>query len=83
MHTPGPWTGSTEIKAANGVIVAEVFAVPADENKRGRPEADANAALISTAPELLAMLKSCLPYVPKYLVEFTNFVQNVVKRAEG
>jgi hypothetical protein len=62
QHTPGPWTytphGAGEsgclIRAARQTIVAEAWPVAADGQQ------SANAALIASAPELLARLESLL-----------------------
>jgi hypothetical protein len=52
--TPGPWqTWNDDIRGANGVTIACVYATDNDAGKRyGRGESDANAALIASAPEL-------------------------------
>jgi len=58
-HTPGPWRGSNEIRAEDGMIIAEVFAMEdcRDDGKYSHAcEAEANARLIAAAPELLAAL---------------------------
>jgi hypothetical protein len=59
QHTPGPWTytphGAGEsgclIRAARQAIVAEAWPVAADGQQ------SANAALIASAPDLLAALR--------------------------
>ena len=64
-HTPGPW----HIGEHGGTSNAYIWIWPADENKRGcvarvnlydadgqRPQREANASLISAAPDMLAAL---------------------------
>ena len=63
-HTPGPWLEKgDEIRASDGTPICQVFAVDADDTKRGRPVADANSRLIASSPNLLAALRIALPHV--------------------
>ena len=63
-HTPGPWLEKgDEIRASDGTPICQVFAVDADDTKRGRPVADANSRLLASSPVLLAALKVALPHV--------------------
>lgn len=61
-HTPGPWTitrdigGHPHIEAANGRMVAE--AVYDESNEPTIEELEANARLISAAPDLLGALEN-------------------------
>ncbi len=61
-HTPGPWHaggfGNTIIYAADGWAVADVKVY--HDRHNGYEEMQANASLISAAPELLDALESFL-----------------------
>ena len=73
-HTPGPWakdytlSGQLIIKGASpytGKPFARKVATISDHSKsaNGQRETDANAALIASAPELLAVLKIAVSYL--------------------
>ena len=61
-HTPGPWhsENNTTVLAGNKVI-AYVQASLEQGHKPTYEQGNANAALIASAPELLAALKAILP----------------------
>lgn len=92
-HTKGPWKYSLAVVSnapsvfviTNGEYGAPNLAVLSQEN-------EANARLMSTAPELLQELKSALLYIKTYGGEVTeNFccggnleaVEAIIKKAEG
>jgi hypothetical protein len=52
-----------EIEGADGTKIAQVYARDEDDGTWGFCVADANEALIVTAPELLALAKRCLGIV--------------------
>ncbi len=54
-HTPGPWTWNNydTMRGANGRIVFQ------HSEHQGEPPSQADARLIATAPELLAVAKTC------------------------
>ena len=59
-HSPGPWSEDPEgevaytVEDAEGVPICDVYR---------ETHGEANARLIASAPELLAALKSCVPFV--------------------
>jgi hypothetical protein len=61
-HSPVPWTPDPEglvactIEDGDGVPICDVYL-----DERGQ----ANTALIASAPELLAALRSCVPFVER------------------
>lgn len=68
-HTPGPWStqraldGSGDVGiTAPGVrnVIAECFAAMRHRDERATDEAEANARLIASAPELLAACEAVL-----------------------
>jgi len=57
-HTKGPWKWvSDEVRSFDGTAICQVYAVDADDTKRGRLVADANHRLLAAAPDLLAALE--------------------------
>jgi len=66
-HTPGPWCISSDDEGAYVVDelgITLVATAPHNEGASGRAEADANARLISAAPELLAACEAALRELP-------------------
>lgn len=96
-HTPGPWTYSGQSGIPKHCFVAQVWrpdgGVLADiEPTEQEEEATANARLIATAPELLAVLEWLLPILktqPKPDFGGWNWpsmaddVQSVITKAKG
>jgi len=106
-HTPGPWkvipildrnyNETVAIQSDNGDLITGedviVGAMPL------LPETEANAALISSAPDLLEALKGCLPSIKadaeaSHLLdgfntkrnrqdEFLEFVEAAIAKADG
>lgn len=68
-HTPGPWDIRDTILSGRRGVYGQIglIAVLA-EHDIGAVEweqGDANARLIAAAPEMLAALQLCLPYLPE------------------
>ena len=67
-HTPGPWArrpGTLSVQGGDGKLVANALSgtmqrVADGPALRSRQEAEANAALVAAAPELLAALQAIL-----------------------
>lgn len=66
-HTPGPWHVGTG-KAAVVVYAADGYAIADAKTYHGRhtAPAEANAALIAAAPDLLAALRTIMAPSPHY-----------------
>lgn len=64
FHTPGPWTLTDEpnplVAGADGTYVAQVFAYADGPTGTLRGNYAADAALIASAPDLLAALQALL-----------------------
>ena len=61
-HTPGPWSSTPSVRSFEAQVwdaAGAALLFFADGRATG-PEADANAALIAAAPDLLAALKDML-----------------------
>ena len=72
-HTPGPWTVRDD-KAAWAIIGSEPSWVT--EVNKNRHNADANAALIASAPDLLAALEGSRQYVIAWRYEYASKPQD-------
>lgn len=81
-HTPGPWTvGPLQVQrrgkwltrfrpiSGGGLAIASVWAGDADREPIIPLEHEANAVLMAAAPDLLAALRKCLPYVESIAIE--------------
>jgi hypothetical protein len=82
-HSPGPWTieGKFNWLAKDGYWIGGI--ADADEEQGGRPGQDhANAHLICTAPEMLAMLKR-LSTISTFDDKWDNQILELIKKAEG
>lgn len=96
MHTPGPWThfpilsGSENDKGfcvtgVDRVWVADVSPMISNERGDASKEAEANARLISAAPDLLAVLRAMtgagggMSITPELQVQ----AKNAIAKAEG
>ena len=87
-HTPGPWHshGSIVYNAAGWAICNAIIY----HGNFGQAETQANATLISAAPELLEALKACLEDLESFPVSLgMNFckgaklAQAAIAKAEG
>ena len=67
-HTPGPWTAHTDAVGTNPDILVDAagHGIIADIGGGDLPARQANANLIAAAPELLAVLKEYLAYLPAF-----------------
>lgn len=84
-HTPGPWSIEPLTTA---IIDSERIQVATVSNYGGAitKEAQANAKLISSAPELLEALKQAKPFINTSVFEGKqawNKVQEAINKAEG
>ena len=94
-HTPGPWhpviaSGCfSGIDALNDdiniVIIGDIHDQEDDGGVRGRTaeEAEANARLIASAPDLLAALKEVMPYIVGDKNVPWRDAQSAIAKAEG
>lgn len=86
-HTPGPWVATLRLAGTKSVrtavctkhdkMVCDTFRIPIEE-------AEANAALIAAAPELLALLIESLTGMTQ--TQYHDFEQRVIAaiaKAEG
>jgi hypothetical protein len=90
-HTPGPWTitppnGTTDDNVSHSICVP--FCRLADVQEVGKPgESEANAQLISAAPDLLAALKTCADWLSRSVcvddLEMAANARAAIARAEG
>jgi hypothetical protein len=63
-HTPGPWNVLFRTIVSNNEDIAEVNRLPGFENHASvRAETEANARLISAAPDLLAACRAALALI--------------------
>ncbi|CAB3858572.1 hypothetical protein LMG26854_03347 [Achromobacter aegrifaciens] len=89
-HTPGPWHRDTasgfgcDVRANNGRKVAATWGVNNGDPHRPeyRAECDANAHLISAAPELLAAIEGVLRVADRATVEF-DAARAAIAKAKG
>ena len=88
-HTPGPWTnnglkdmGCFQVVDSHGWLLADVyFKTTFRENVE---EAEQNATLIATAPELLSTLKDLLTWDDGNLPgDLIDAARNAIAKAEG
>ena len=87
-HTKGPWTvaklsGDKDIfiDTACGLSIGSLYSVEV-----GTEETQANARLISAAPEMLAALEDCLNFITAKDDEAQDFkdeVRQLIKKAKG
>lgn len=93
MHTPGPWSIAEDgcdfyVEPAGDITVAVCSVLPIDSNgtlgdyARG-PVTRANAALIATAPELLALVRQLASCEIPEAVDYAEEARRLVDKAEG
>lgn len=93
-HTPGPWLASDEVTVYDGGLISPhvyalageargyVVALTGGTNLPGRlEEAKANARLIASAPELLAVMKDIVRHHPEQM--FHVAACSAIARSEG
>jgi hypothetical protein len=87
-HTPGPWTPENNV-AAKGIMHFSITARHADPDyfvcsitpmSLKRPQDEANASLISAAPELL---EACKKILTKDWGEALDAMPALIAKAEG
>jgi hypothetical protein len=92
-HTAGEWSlktaanGDIGISAEGTGIFIEVFADIRHSGEDAREEAQANAKLVRSAPELLAALKDCVDRITTAFPDATSFgpiqkARQVIAKAE-
>ena len=80
-HTPGPWVVGRTLADGTACIVGDGDSVVCTFDGRSHPEAD--AALIASAPDLLAALKDVVGWVPGSSAFFTDGSSAAVERARA
>jgi hypothetical protein len=89
-HTPGPWyvgkygDNDSDVCAVGGPVICALRSGKADPHDM---EADADAALIAAAPELLAVLTWCADRWDKYdeddAPELGQAIRDAIAKAAG
>lgn len=88
-HTPGPWQelGTAIWAGADGTLLVAQAKEKAARRRPTRKEADANARLIASAPELLEALKLFVAAVEQghdaMLVTAEKRAKSVIAKAQG
>ena len=94
-HTPGPWNAAPFSSVVgcpimaqpdpkkNSILVAVTQSAVAEDSAGFRAEVEANARLITAAPDLLVAVKSALGHVEGKGPPDWDFLRAAVKRAEG
>ena len=94
-HTPGPWLyrygaiwaagdgGPDTWDRADDEPLIRIGLADREEGRTRPVERDCNARLMAAAPELLAMLKVCEPFIPGRCRATRDAVRLVIASAEG
>jgi len=82
-HTPGPWVTSPEPNGIEWVVDAGPWGICVCADAPGLGTAEANARLITAAPELLEALETLLGFVENKRFPDTIYVRNAINEAEA
>lgn len=84
-HTPGPWKKRPHFTPAGNAIVVDSsnIGIAGVFGKSHEQDAEANAALIAAAPELLEACKMILPYLQSNNGYGADQIEAAIAKAEG